>query len=131
MTDESHHLAKGSAARLLSDWRAAERDAIAAHESAEVATLASAAAEKAARAAQETADSAKLALEAATRAEHAARETAEAASILASGSARAKTLADAEVERADAAEGAARDAFHAAQDSGFPAGDPKVPPPGS
>jgi hypothetical protein len=126
VTDASHELEKGSAARLLSDWRAAERDAVAAKASADVASLAAGAAETAARAALETAEAAKLALEAATRAERAARETAEAARILSTTAARDKVEAAAQVEQTDAAEMAARDAFQVAQDAGFP----KQPPDG-
>ena len=122
MTDESNRLNQGSAARLLSDWRAAERDSVAARASADVANLASDAAERAARAAQETAEAAKLALEAATRAERAARETAEAARVLAAASAEEKVVAGDEVTRMAAAEDAARDAFHEAQEAGFPPG---------
>jgi hypothetical protein len=120
--EETNRLAEGSAAKLLSDWRAAERDAVAARASADVADLASHAAERAARAAQETAESAKLALEAATSAERAARETAEAARILATTSAADKEAASDKVTRTEADEADARDAFHEAQDAGFPAG---------
>ena len=76
---EGERLGKGSAAELLSRWRAAERDHAAAIESAGVAALASDAAQRAAHAARETADAARLSLEAAQRAERAAREAAEAA----------------------------------------------------
>jgi hypothetical protein len=118
--EETNRLADGSAAKLLSDWRAAERDSVAARASADVAGLASDAAERAARSALETAEAAKLALEAATRAERAARETAEAARLLATTSAEDRDAAGVEVTRTAAVEAAARDAFHEAQDAGFP-----------
>jgi hypothetical protein len=127
VSDESSRLAKGSAARLLSDWRAAERDAVAAHEAADAATLATSAAEKASRAAEETAAAARLALEAATRAELAARETAEAARILAAGAVRDQAAADAKADSADIAETTARDAFREAQDAGFPSSGVRKP----
>lgn len=117
---EGQRMGKGSAADLLAEWRAAERDHAAAIESAGVAGLAAKAAERAAHAARETADAAKLSLEAAQRAERAARETAEAADILRAGAAKERTLADEAVTAAEAAETVARDAFHDAQRQGFP-----------
>ncbi len=67
--DEKNRLGAGSAAELLSDWRAAERDHAAAVETANVASIAAAAAQRAAHAAHETADAARLSLEAAQRAD--------------------------------------------------------------
>ena len=123
MADEAKRMDQGSAARLLGDWRAAERDTVAARESAEVATLAATAAQTAERAATETAESARLALEAATRAERAARETADAARIVASSTAADKVAADEGVTLAVADEADARDRFHEAQEAGFPKAD--------
>jgi hypothetical protein len=120
VADEASRLDKGSASRLLGDWRAAERDTVAARESADTAALAASAAETASRAADETAEASRLALEAATRAERAARETADAARILSTTAAADKLAATTGVESAEAAESAARDAFHTAQDAGFP-----------
>jgi len=127
VTDESKRLDKGSAARLLSDWRAAERDAVAARASAEVASLAADAAQTADRAAQETAEAARLALDAASRAERAATATADAARIVASTMAAKKVASDDAVTEADAVEAEARDAFHEAQDAGFPPASKQTP----
>jgi hypothetical protein len=117
---EGRRMGKGSAASLLANWRAAERDYAAALESAGVADLASAAAKRAAHAARETADAARLSLEAAQRADHAARETAEAADVLSGATAKEKAIADDAVASTEAAETEARDAFHEAQRKGFP-----------
>jgi hypothetical protein len=117
---EGERLGKGSAAELLSNWRAAERDHAAAVESAGVAGLAAEAAQRAAKAAHETAEAARLSLEAAQRAEHAARETAEAAEVLSGTAAEEQSLADSAVSETAAAETDAKDAFHEAQRQGFP-----------
>ena len=117
---EADRMGKGSAASLLANWRAAERDHAAAVESAGVADLASAAAERAAHAARETAEAAKLSLEAAQRADKAARETAEAADVLSAATSREKAVADEAVSSTRAAETEAKDAFHDAQRKGFP-----------
>ena len=117
---EGERLGKGSAAELLSKWRAAERDHAAALESASVAALASDAAHRAANAARETADAARLSLEAAQRAERAARETAEAADVLSAATTREQALTDEAVAASEAAETEAKDAFQNAQRKGFP-----------
>ena len=117
---EAQRMGEGSAASLLANWRAAERDHAAAVESADVADLASAAAERAAHAARETADAAKLSLEAAQRADKAARETAAAADVLSAATSRKKAVADEAVSSTMAAETEAKDAFHEAQRKGFP-----------
>jgi hypothetical protein len=117
---EADRMGKGSAASLLANWRAAERDHAAAVESAGVADLASAAAERAAHAARETAEAAKLSLEAAQRADKAARETADAADVLSAATSREKAVADEAVSSTRAAETEAKDAFHDAQRKGFP-----------
>ncbi len=117
---EGERLGKGSAAELLSNWRAAERDHAAAIESAGVAALAAEAAQRASRAAQETAEAARLSLQAAQRAEHAARETAEAADVLSATAGQEQTLADNAVSKTATAETDARDAFQEAQRLDFP-----------
>ena len=117
---EGRRLGKGSAADLLAQWRAAERDRAAAIESASVASLAAAAAERAAHAARETADAAKLSLEAAQRAERAARETADAADVLTAAAAKERSIADEALTSAQSAETEAMDAFQDAQRHGFP-----------
>src|SRR6185312_11064078 len=80
---EAERLGKGSAAELLSAWRGAERDRVAAEETLQVASVAALAAAEAARAAQETSEAARLTMEAAQKAELAARRTSEAAELLA------------------------------------------------
>ena len=117
---EGERLGKGSAADLLSAWRAAERDHVAAGDAAGVAHLATEAARRAADAARETADAAKLSLEAAQRAERAARQTAEAADILSAATTREQQIADQAVIAAAERESEAKDAFHEAQERGFP-----------
>jgi len=117
---EDQRLGKGSAADLLADWRAAERDHAAAIESASVASLAAEAAQRAAHAARETADAARLSLEAAQRAEQAARETADAADVLSAAAAKEQEVADAALIDSTTAAADAKDAFQSAQDQGFP-----------
>ena len=117
---EGERLGKGSAAELLANWRAAERDHAAAIESAGVAGLAAEAAKRATKAAHETAEAARLSLEAAQRAEHAARETAEAAAVLSATAVEEQSLADNAVSEAQTAETDAKDAFQNAQRQGFP-----------
>jgi hypothetical protein len=117
---EGQRLGKGSAADLLAQWRAAERDHAAATETASVASLAVAAAQRAAHAARETAEAARLSLEAAQRADVAARETADAADTLSATAGLQREAADSAVVDAEAAEAEARDAFHAARKQGFP-----------
>ncbi len=116
---EGARLGKGSAADLLSNWRAAERDRVAAEETASVAALAAAAAAEAAKAATETADAARLSLEASQRAENAALRTSEAAEIAARTATRERAEADQAVVRSRAAEDAARDHFRSGQQKGF------------
>jgi hypothetical protein len=117
---EGERLGKGSAAELLANWRAAERDRAAAVESAGVGALAVEAAKRASHAALETAEAARLSLEAAQRAAHAARETADAAEVLSATTAREQSDLDAAVINADAAETEAKNAFQDAQRQGFP-----------
>jgi hypothetical protein len=120
---EGERLGKGSAADLLSAWRGAERDHAAADEAASVAQLATEAARRAARAARETADAAKLSLQAAERAERAARETADAADVLSAATTKELDAADRAASLAADREIAAKDAFHDAQERGFPKDD--------
>ena len=117
---EGDRLGKGSAAELLANWRAAERDHAAAIESAGVAGLATEAAKRAAQAASETAEAARLSLEAAQLAERAARETAEAAEVLSKVTSSDQVQADAAVVETAIAETRAKDAFHEAQRQDFP-----------
>ena len=117
---EGARLGKGSAADLLSAWRAAERDRAAAEESASVASLARAAAAEAETAAIETAEAARLSLEAAQRAENAARRTADAAKLAAKSASRESALADEALTASKAAEVTARANFQDAQSHGFP-----------
>jgi hypothetical protein len=117
---EAEKMGKGSAAELLSNWRAAERDHAAAIETAGVAGIAAEAAQRAARAARETAEAARLSLEASQRAAHAARETAEAAEVLSSTTAQEQSLADTALSEAKTAETDAKEAFRDAQRRGFP-----------
>lgn len=118
---------RNSAADLLGDWRAAERDSVAARSAASVAELALAAAQAAEEAANETEEAAKLAIEAASRARvavdfarRAAAHAAEAAQFSLSGAEGDAVRADEEVKRAERAETEARDAFHDAEEKQFP-----------
>jgi hypothetical protein len=115
-----------SAADLLGDWRAAERDTAAAKVAQTVAELALAAAAAAEEAAQETEtaalaalDASKSAQSAADRAKRAATQAAEAASILTSGALGDKARANHAVDDAESAEGRARERFHDAEQKGF------------
>jgi len=125
--EEGRKLGKHSAAELLGDWRAAERDLAAAKSHADTAALAQAAAHEAQVAAQETNDAARLSQVAAQRAAEAAHRTAEAAEVTASAAAGDSTEALAAVDEAERAESEAGDRFRAAQRLGFPQaieGDP-------
>ena len=113
-------LGSGSAAELLSAWRAAERDHAAALDASDTAGLAALAAGRAATAARETAEAARLSLEAATRAERAAQETADAADVLSAAVRHGQALAEAAVDTTKAAELEAKVAFRDAQAEGFP-----------
>ena len=117
---EAERLGKGSAAELLSAWRARERDRVAAEDTLQVASVAADAAAQAAMAAQETADAARLTMEAAKKAESAARRTSEAADLLAKTAGADKGAATAALERSKRAENDARDEYHQAQEQGFP-----------
>ena len=119
---EGERLGKGSAADLLSAWRAAERDHAAAIDTASSSTLAVLAADKAAHAARETADAARLSREAAERAEQAAKETADAADILSRAAVKDRLSADAALRDAATAEATAKAQFQDAQRKGFPKG---------
>jgi hypothetical protein len=117
----------GSASELLADWRAAQRDSVAAHEAASVAaraTTAAAVAEEAAAeaetAAREARDAAARAKEAAERAKTAATQAADAAQRAAVTTEDDQARADQSVVETEAAESQARDRFHVAQDKGFP-----------
>lgn len=120
--DPQHH----SAAELLDDWRAAERDTAAAKaaasiaaralESARAAEQAAVETEVAANAAQEAAEHAK---EAANRAKQAATHAAEAARLLSKTAEANKVEANHVVDDAAGAETAAHDRYHDAASQGF------------
>lgn len=117
----------GSAAEFLGDWRAAERDTLAAKTAASVAALTVAAAAAAEDAAAEAESAAAAAMDAATRAKSAAdhakkaaAHAAEAAQMASSTALGDKARADQSVQTAERAEGDARDRFHDAEDQGFP-----------
>jgi chromosome segregation protein len=121
--DPKHH----SAAELLGDWRAAERDTVAARTAAQVAALAVAAADAAEQAAAETEVAAQAAMDAAVRAKGAAEHAKEAAARAAQAAQLADTNVETELARAaravtsaELAEEQARDRFHDAQVKGFP-----------
>jgi hypothetical protein len=121
VSDEAaSRLGKGSAAELLSAWRAAERDRVAVEETLDVARAAELAAGEAARAAEETADAARLSLEAAQKAEIAAKRTADAAGIVAKAAIAGRGVAEAHLAESQGDEIGARNAYHDAQDRGFP-----------
>ena len=124
-------MAKGrtgrSAADLLGDWRAAERDAVSAKKARSVADRALAAAQAASEAAAESAAAAKAAVEASRRASLAAQAARKvAAELSASAAADAKTAegdkatANHHVTHTEEAETSARDRFHDAEAKGFP-----------
>jgi len=117
---EAESKRKGTAAELLGAWRAAERDLVAAKESASVAELAAAAAEQALIAAKETSESARLSSEAAQRAERSAIRTAEAAEVTSRAARRDHDDMGAAVGRSEAAEAEAGERYHAAERDGFP-----------
>jgi len=121
--DADHH----SAAELLGDWRAAERDTAAAKSAASVAALALRAASAAGEAALEAEAAVKAALDAAERAQiaadrakHAATQAAEAAHLLATSAESDQARANHAVVEAESAETDARDRFHEAEGRGFP-----------
>jgi hypothetical protein len=117
---EAERLGKGSAAQLLSAWRAAERDRVAAEETLKVAKLAAVAAAEAARAAQETSQAARLTKSAAEKAESAARRTSEAAELLSKSAQADQGSATESLSKSQRAEDIARDEYHDAQERGFP-----------
>ena len=116
-----------SAAELLDDWRAAERDTAAARAASSIAALALESAiaadeaavetEVAANAAQEAAERARLA---ANRAKAAATHAAEAARLLSETAQADRVEANHAIEEAAGAETAARDRYHDAASEGFP-----------
>lgn len=120
-----HH----SAAELIGDWRAAERDTAAAKTVATIAGLALKTAKAAAEAATETEaaanaaqDAAERAKAAADRAKVAASHAAEAARLLGETAQVDKVEANHAVDDAEHAETAARDRYHDAESEGFPRG---------
>ena len=117
---EAESRRKGSASELLGNWRAAERDLVAAQDTVDVATLAAAAAEVAVVAARETSEAARLGAEAARRAEQSALRTAEAADVTARAAQRDKAGSEDALQRATQAEADAGRAYQEAQREGFP-----------
>ena len=124
---EDEHKEPESASELLADWRSAERDTVSAQRAERVAALALAAAEAAEGAASEVEAAAsaataavELARSAAQRARAAARLAAEAAQMFFATAEGDEARATQDVQEAEAAETAARDAFHRAQNDGFP-----------
>lgn len=117
---EGRGLGKHSAAALLGNWRAAERDLAAAKANADTASLAETAAKEALVAAEETSDAARLSQVAAERAAAAAHRTAEAAKIFANSAAGDRAQADTDLTEAIRAESVAGDQFREAQRQGFP-----------
>lgn len=117
---EAESRKRGTAAELLSQWRAAERDLVAARESADVATLAAAAAQEALVAARETGDAARLSADAARRAEQSALRTAEAAQATARAAENEKQVSSEALERSAQAEQVAGDRYRNAGRQGFP-----------
>ena len=118
---------KESAADLLGDWRAAERDTVAAKAARRVASLAHTAAAAAEEAANETNEAARLAQEAANRAQaaaerarHAAQAAMEAAQLAAVTGEGDEVRAGQALADAEAAETAARERYHDAEQQGFP-----------
>ena len=117
---EAESRKRGSAAELLGDWRAAERDLVAAQDAADVATAAAAAAQEAVVAARETGEAARLGAEAAHRAEESARRTAEAAEVTARAAKREQASAEETLLGSTQAEKTAGEAYREAQRQGFP-----------
>jgi hypothetical protein len=116
---------RDSAAELLGDWRAAERDTVAARTAASVASLAAAAALAAEEAALEADSAARDAMDAVTRAKDAAGHAKRAAAQAAEAGQIAAATSEGDKARGDQAVGtaereAARDRFHEAQQEGFP-----------
>lgn len=124
---KDEHADHGSAAELLGEWRAAERDTVAAIGAATVADLAMKAASAAEEAATEAesavaaaVDAADRAKVAADRAKKAATQASEAALMLAATAEGDKVRANHAVEKAVGAEEVARERFHDAENKGFP-----------
>jgi hypothetical protein len=116
-----------AAADLRGDWRAAQRDTVAAKTAASVAAQAVAAAAGAEEAAQETEEAAGVATEAATRAKLAAErakktagQAVESALLMAITAEGDQARADQATSLAEAAETKARERFHADQKEGAP-----------
>lgn len=114
------------AQNLLADWRAAERDTVAAKQAVRVAELALNSAQAAEVAAAETEAAAQAAVDAVTsaarsaeRARVSANLAAEAARVLTAGAEGEMARATHEVDLAEGAETAARDRFHEAQARDF------------
>lgn len=124
MTSDEEH---ASAAELLSDWRAAERNAVAADKSAKDAarTVAAAAdaegaAMKSEKAADASMDAAVRAKNAAGNAKKAAGRAVEAAQVTTEVATEEQGRAEQVVKKTEKEEAEARERFHAAEEKGFP-----------
>lgn len=109
-----------TAAELLGSWRAAEREVVAARESADTATLAAAAADDAVVAARETGDAARLSTKAAQLVERSAIRTAEVAEAAARVAQKEKLESEEPLEESAQVAADAGDAYRDAQREGFP-----------
>ena len=121
MTDQPKHAS--SAAELLAEWRAAERDMVAAQGAARIAELALTASALAEEAANEVEAASAAALEAVERAREAASrdraaatQAAEAAQLALATAEGDKVRANHDVDVAEQAETEARDRYHVAED---------------
>jgi hypothetical protein len=123
----------GLAAELLSQWRSAERDTVAAQNAESVAALAVDAATTAEAAAVRAEEAATAAMEAAVGAQAAAELARKAAAQAADGALMAGARAEGDEARAgqvlataQRAEEKARDRFHEAEDKGFKIDSPET-----
>lgn len=117
---EAESQRKPAASELLGDWRAADRELVAAKESADIATAAAAAAEEAIAAARETKEAAQLSVKAAHRAELSAIRTTETAEMTARVVQRDKAQSEEALRESAQAEADAGNAYKEAQRQGFP-----------
>jgi hypothetical protein len=111
---------KPTAAELLGTWRAAEREVVAARESADTATVAADAADDAVIAAKETGDAARLSTEAAQLVERSAIRTAEVAEAAARVAQKEKLESEEPLVESVQVAAEAGDAYRDAQREGFP-----------
>ena len=117
---EAESTKTGTAAELLGDWRAAERDVVAARDSASVAVLAVSAAVVYRVGPTFSFVASLRCCVAATRAQQSARRTSDAAEITAQAAKGDLTNAREALRVAGEAETAAADRYHEAEREGFP-----------